>query len=107
MSGLTDDVGGTLLYVTGIYPLTPWPANAGFFSLCSLHLFHMITVHATVSKTTDGRTATWRFIDIDGKFAAIGDNRKIIACDSIEHMRGVYRRYTAKYGFTPVTPVTA
>ena len=67
----------------------------------------MITVHATVSKTTDGRTATWRFVDMDGTFAAIGDNRKIIACRDIDHMRGVYRRYTAKYGFTPVTPVTA
>ena len=67
----------------------------------------MITVHATVTKTTDGRVATWRFMDIDGAFAAVGDNRKIIACDSIEHMRGVYRRYTTKYGFAPVTPVTA
>ncbi len=100
-------MGGTLLYVTGMYPLTPWPANAGFFYLCSLHLFFMITVHATVSKTTDGRVATWRFMEIDGEFAAIGNNRKIIACRDIDHMRGVYRRYTAKYGFTPVTPVTA
>ena len=62
----------------------------------------MITVHATVSKTTDGRTATWRFVDMDGTFAAIGDNRKIIACRDIGHMRDVYRRYTRKYGFTPV-----
>lgn len=67
----------------------------------------MVTVHATVSKTTDGRVATWRFMDIDGAFAAIGDNRKIIACRDIEHMRSVYSRYTRKYGFTPVTPVTA
>ena len=62
----------------------------------------MITVHATVAKTTDGRTATWRFVDMDGTFAAIGDNRKIIPWESIDHMRGVYRRYTGKYGFTPV-----
>ena len=62
----------------------------------------IFTVHATVTKTTDGRTATWRFVDMDGTFAAIGDNRKIIPCESIDHMRGVYRRYTGKYGFTPV-----
>jgi len=63
----------------------------------------MITIHATVSKTTDGRTATWRFCEIgDGQFAAIGDNRKIVPCRDIEHMRSVYRRYTTKYGFTRV-----
>lgn len=69
----------------------------------------MFNVHATVSKTTDGRVATWRFVDIDGSYAAIGDNRKIIACRDIDHMRSVYRRYVGKYGFTPVTetPVTA
>jgi len=62
----------------------------------------MFTVHATITKTTDGRTATWRFVDIDGAFAAIGDNRKIVPCRDIEHMRSVYRRYTTKYGFTRV-----
>ena len=67
----------------------------------------MITVHATVSKTTNGRIATWRFMEIDGEFAAIGNNRKIIACRDIEHMRSVYARYTRKYGFASVTPVTA
>ena len=77
-----------------------------FFSYVIYIIFHMITVHATVNKTTDGRVATWRFMDIDGEFAAIGNNRKIIACRDIDHMRGVYRRYTTKYGFTPVTPVT-
>ena len=62
----------------------------------------MITVHATVTKTTDGRTAIWRFMDLDGSFAAVGDNRKIIPCESIDHMRAVYQRYTTKYGFTAV-----
>ena len=62
----------------------------------------MITVHATVAKTTDGRTATWRFMDIDGVFAAIGDNRKIIPCESIDHMRNVYNRYVSSYGFIAV-----
>ena len=66
----------------------------------------MFKIHATVTKTTDGRVATWRFTEIDGEFAAIGNNRKIIACRDIDHMRGVYRRYVGKYGFTPVQPVT-
>lgn len=63
----------------------------------------MITVYATVSKITDGRTATWRFMDIDGSYAAIGDNRAIKPCKSIDELRGLYRRYTTKYGFSPVT----
>ena len=63
----------------------------------------MINTHATVSKTTDGRTATWRFVDIDGAYAVIGDNRKIIPCRDIDHMRSVYRKFAStKYGFTPV-----
>jgi hypothetical protein len=62
----------------------------------------MITVHAMVTKTTDGRTATWRFMDLDGSFAVVGDNRKIIPCETIDHMRSVYQRYTSKYGFTAV-----
>ena len=63
----------------------------------------MITVHATLSKTTNGRTATWRFVDMDGTFAAIGDNRKIIPCGDIDQLRAVYRRFTGfKYGFQPV-----
>ena len=80
------------------------PANAGFFRLCNLcHINMNITVHASVSKITDGRTATWRFVEMDGTFAAIGDNRKIIACRDIAHMRTVYKRFTGpKYGFTPI-----
>ena len=66
-----------------------------------------ITVHASVSKITDGRTATWRFVEMDGTFAAIGDNRKIIACRDIAHMRTVYKRFVSdKYGFTPVSSIT-
>ena len=62
----------------------------------------MIREFARVTKTTDDRVATWRFVDMDGEFAAIGNNRKIIACRDIDHMRDVYRRYVNKYGFTPV-----
>ena len=63
----------------------------------------MFTVHATLSKTTDGRTATWRFVDMDGTYAAIGDNRKIIPCGDVDQLRSVYRRFTGpKYGFTAV-----
>ena len=62
-----------------------------------------MTVHATVTKTTDGRVATWRFVEFDGTFAAIGDNRKIIPCNNIDHMRTVYKRFVGpKYGFVPV-----
>ena len=63
----------------------------------------MITMHASVSKTTDGRTSVWRFVQMGDSFAAIGDNRKIIPCRDIDHMRTVYRRFVGpKYGFTPV-----
>ena len=63
----------------------------------------MITVHATLAKTTNGRTATWRFVDMDGTYAAIGDNRKIIPCGDIDQLRSVYRRFIGfKYGFQPV-----
>ena len=78
------------------------PPYRGVYSFIQFISDIMITVHATVAKTTDGRTATWRFVDMNGSFAAIGDNRKIIACESIDHMRSVYRRYTGKYGFTAV-----
>ena len=62
-----------------------------------------IITHASITKTTDDRVATWRFVEMDGTFAAIGDNRKIIACRDIAHMRTVYARFmTPKYGFTPV-----
>ena len=62
-----------------------------------------IITHASITKTTDDRVATWRFVEMDGSFAAIGDNRKIIACRDIAHMRTVYKRFmTPKYGFTPV-----
>ena len=62
-----------------------------------------MTIHATVCKNTDGRIATWRFIEFDGTFCAVGDNRKIIPCDSIDHMRNVYRRFMSDaYGFAPV-----
>ena len=62
----------------------------------------MIKTHASVSKTTDGRTAVWRFCEIgDGVYAAIGDNRKIIPCRDMDHMRSVYKRFTSpRYGFT-------
>jgi hypothetical protein len=63
----------------------------------------MIIEHARVIKTTDDRTATWRFVDMDGSFAAIGDNRKIIPCRDIDHMRSVYKRFVSpKYGFVHV-----
>ena len=64
----------------------------------------MIKTHASLSKITDGRTAVWRFCEIgDGVFAAIGDNRKIIPCRDMDHMRTVYKRFKSpKYGFTPV-----
>jgi len=62
-----------------------------------------IITHASITKTTDHRVATWRFVEMDGSFAAIGDNRKIIPCRDIAHMRTVYTRFlTPKYGFTPV-----
>jgi hypothetical protein len=62
-----------------------------------------IITHASITKTTDDRVATWRFVEMDGSFAAIGDNRKIIPCRDIAHMRTVYTRFlTPKYGFTPV-----
>ena len=61
----------------------------------------MINIHALLSKTTSGRTATWRFVEFDdGTFAAIGDNRKIIPCRDLGHLRDVYRKFTSvKYGF--------
>jgi len=64
----------------------------------------MITVHGTLAKTTNDRTSVWRFVEFaDGTFAAIGDNRKIIPCDSRQHMRDVYSRFTGrKYNFLPV-----
>ena len=78
------------------------PLTRGF-SHCVISKFNMINTHATVSKTTDGRTATWRFVDIDGDYAVIGDNRKIIPCRDINHMRDVYRTFAStKYGFTPL-----
>lgn len=68
----------------------------------------MIIEHATVVKTTNDRTATWRFVEMDGTFAAIGDNRKIIPCNDIDHMRSVYKRFIGrKYGFLPVKWHTA
>lgn len=78
------------------------PLTRAFF-LYVIRDISMFKIHATVSKSTDGRTATWRFVEMDGKFAAIGDNRKIIACHNIDHMRTVYRRFVSdKYGFAPV-----
>lgn len=63
-----------------------------------------MNIVATLSKTTDGRTATWRFVTFDdGACAAIGDNRKIIPCRDVDHMRTVYKRFTTpKYGFARV-----
>jgi hypothetical protein len=76
--------------------------NGRFTLVCYLFILDM-HIHATVCKNTDGRTATWRFVEIDGTFCAIGDNRKIIPCDNIDHMRNVYRRFmSSAYGFTPV-----
>ena len=65
---------------------------------------NIMNIVATLSKTTDDRTATWRFVTFDdGVCAAIGDNRKIIPCRDIAHMRTVYKRFVSdKYGFTPV-----
>ena len=62
----------------------------------------MIIEHASVTKTTDGRVATWRFVEMDGTFAAIGDNRKIHGCNNIDELRSMYRRYVNRYGFRPV-----
>ena len=86
----------------------PCPLTRAFF-VCVIYVINMnITVHASVSKITDGRTATWRFVEMDGTFAAIGDNRKIIACRDIAHMRTVYKRFTGpKYGFTPNNALVA
>ena len=80
----------------------PYPLTGVLFA-CVIYIFIMIIEHARVTKTTDDRTATWRFVDMDGAFAAIGDNRKIIPCRDIDHMRSVYKRFTSpKYGFVHV-----
>ncbi len=73
--------------------------TGGFFC-CVIRICIMIKTHASVSKTTDGRTAVWRFCEIgDGVYAAIGDNRKIIPCRDMDHMRSVYKRFTStRYG---------
>ena len=42
-------------------------------------------VIATLSKDIDGRTSTWRFLDIDGDYCALGGNYKLV-------------QYRTKYG---------
>jgi small-conductance mechanosensitive channel len=75
----------------------------GALHLYAICQFIMIIEHASVVKTTNDRAATWRFVEMDGTFAVIGDNRKIIPCDNIDHMRSVYKRFIGrKYGFLPV-----
>ena len=68
-----------------------------------------MTIHATLSKTTDGRVSTWNFCELDGMFFALRGNNKIIACKDIDDMRRLYRAYRDKYGFTKVSaqPATA
>ena len=65
-------------------------------------------VHATVSKTTEGRTSTWRFCEVDGTFFALRGNNKVVPCKDMDDMRRLYKVYTTnpKYGFKLV-PVAA
>ena len=61
-------------------------------------------VLATIQKTTEGRTSTWRFCEVAGSFFALRNNDKVVPCKDKDDMRRLYKRMTSvkKYGFTPV-----
>ena len=62
-------------------------------------------VQATLSKTTDGRQSTWRFVqDDDGACFAlrVAPAMKLISCKDMDDMRKLYRTYRDKYGFAKV-----
>ena len=65
-----------------------------------------VKVHATVSKTTEGRTSTWRFCEEDGKYFALRTlpTVKVSPCKDLNDLRRLYVLYTKnpKYGFSRV-----
>lgn len=62
-------------------------------------------VLASVSKKTQKGVSTWHFCQTGSKCFAINDDLKVIKCDDLVELRGMYQKY-ASYGYTKVQPVT-
>ena len=62
------------------------PLSRGFFFVQSIHATIMNIVH-TLSKKLDDRISTWRFVEVEGKFCAIGGNYKLISYRSEAAMK--------------------
>lgn len=59
-------------------------------------------VLASLSKTTDGRLATWDFCESRGKYFALRvlPTAKVVSCKDRDDLRKLYKTYlTPKYGF--------
>jgi len=62
----------------------------------------MFTIHQTMSKTMEGgRVSTWRFVQTDEGFCAIGGNYKLLQYRTESAMRKSIEWYASK-GYKPV-----
>lgn len=61
-------------------------------------------VLASVSKSTKKGVSTWHFCQTGSAHFAINDDLKVIKCDDMTDLRGLYKKY-AGYGYKAVQPV--
>ena len=62
----------------------------------------MFIIHSTMSKTMEGgRVSTWRFVQTDEGFCAIGGNYKLLQYRTESAMRKSIEWYASK-GYKPV-----
>ena len=66
--------------------LTLSPAIAGFFLRVNF-TFNMTVLHTLTKKLDGDRQSTWRFVEIEGTYCAIGGNYKLVSYRSEAAMK--------------------